>query len=867
MSNWPPESNFPIGDPNWSSSGRRANPWGLSFSEFRTGFLPARSVSGGIGASPSTLNPTISTLYTEGYFNTGKLQFYWKVSSELNSGQAFSEGNYGQFNHIQKINNQDISNTILIIGGYNINTVTYQVGSNISPLNNFSYASGSGPYTLSYFNNNDRWSGLVSYNITGSGFHRFEWNYIRNRGIIGSRDGLWLAGVSLPDYLTANNILNITPSTSIPFLDIFNESPTFSGKIYYSKNTGRNFVQILSDRDWTSINISPDAKNIIATAHNNYLYRSFNTGVTFNFVTSLGIGSWNDCDLSDNGQCMTVAANNGLFVSINSGNNWTNRLPNTRVAAIAVSNNGQYQTALPDSGKIQTSNSSGSLFYTDAITPVPSKSWKDISMTNNGEIQIACTKNEYLWISRDFGNTWSSVFNDRPRNWSSVDIFSFNIIATEKGGNIYISPLLGDGWITYNIAKNWNFFRSSSNNFLGGASMDKIYNGSNLFETLSTSNLSSNFFYGNWIDGVLSENGQHQFVINKGLNDLQIKYKNLYFSSNQIANTSNIIYGFGNNNINSINSGTGLITNITGFAYQPAVLKNTGLLQGFIDSGSGSYNWEVNLQETGSPGNVFFDFIVQKKQASGVIEFINNTGSGLKNQDSIVITNPFNQIVTAFYVDNPNFVSIEERDFHSLQNLVDIINSHVSDLSSVILDNNKIYLFADQNLGSIGNQFKIARFVQDPMSIKIPYRYFVGGEDIRQPVISNWTGLFSILTGITKENSGFYNKNVSISDNFEILGIVWQNSLNTWRFGTGLRRQNDPLRNINYINYNENLNYFSGSTLIPKNQTYEPFSGFNIQINRNNPYRNQYTGQALYLIEILKENSLDVTKYSGILVG
>jgi photosystem II stability/assembly factor-like uncharacterized protein len=858
MSFWPPQFNFPIGDPYWTSSGiNRATPWGIDTVEYKTGSLPLQSISGGRGTSPSIASPNISTLITEGYFNTGKVEFYWKISSL--SSNSLRNANYAEFKHIDS-NSQK---SVLLVGGYNASSIRCS-GIDLSP-SLFSYNSGLGNLTSSFADINNNWSGFVSYTVTGSGFNRFEWSYVRTTPNSFARDAVWISNLILPVELNSTQLSQFFPSNQIVFLDDFKEDH-ISGKVYYSNNTGANFVEILPNKNWTSINTSRNIKNIVVTTYEDLIHTSFNSGMTFSPVSSLGVGVWNDGDISENGSVIVVAAGNGLYRSINSGLTWSNQLPGTNYIGTKMSDDGKSIAVIPKSGQIRLSTNSGSSF--SFITTPGSKSWSDVEVSEDGTHIIAATTNEFLWMSTDAGNSWSVRLNDSGRNWSSVSMLldGESTVASEKGGAIYISSDFGTSWTRTNNINNWNFCKISNNHVLCGTNMNNIYTGTrnNLF---SNGLLDNNFFDGNWIDGCLSSNGIHQFIIKSPINDLRIKYNNLYSFSDKIGNSSNLIYGFGNTNTNIITSGTGLLNNLTGNSYRPAVLRKTGFLQGFINSGSGSFRWVINLQDTGSNNNVFFSFITGQKQASGTIEFINNTGSGLNSNDNIDIFNLSTQTYTKFtYVSSPALVNSPLR-FHTLENLVTGINNSNLNLQSV-LNNNKINLFANINLGASGNNIKLRKFSKNPFAIRIPNRYFMGGDDLRQPVLSSWTGIFSFNNPIIAENSGFYNKNISITRNdAEFFGPIWQNSLNNWTISTGVRRQNSVLTGLTTIQYNENLNYFSGDAFVLKNQVYDPFSGFNIHISRNNPYKNQYIGYAQYIIEISKENNNNINRYSGIIQG
>lgn len=286
---------------------------------------------------------------------------------------------------------------------------------------------------------------------------------------------------------------------------------------------------------------------------------------------------------------------------------------------------------------------------------------------------------------------------------------------------------------------------------------------------------------------------------------------------------------------------TGIILNPTGL--QPAVYFTTGVLVGYINSGSGSYSWEdVALTSTGESNSVYLNYITGFKPAENVIEFIDNSGSGLQNGDYINIQD------FLFYY---NSGASNPTEFSSPQNLINNLNSGATgafnDQGYTLLETfvgltgyqsgNKLFLFSYLREGEDGNSLRISRNASNLNSIKIHNRYFSGGESYR-PQVNSWTGSFSGIFNITAENSGFYTKKINPQPFFEnISGVLWEDNFSgNYIILTGFKDIRNPgdYSGIKIL-FNTGINQFSGFSIIPSNQS-TVYTNLNIEILKPNPY-------------------------------
>jgi len=82
----------------------------------------------------------------------------------------------------------------------------------------------------------------------------------------------------------------------------------------------------------------------------------------------------------------------------------------------SVSLDGKYQTAVTYNGYIYVSDD-----YGDTWTQKDSeRSWRVVSLSSTGQYQTATTYNGYIYVSDDYGDTWTQ--KDSERSWYGVSV-------------------------------------------------------------------------------------------------------------------------------------------------------------------------------------------------------------------------------------------------------------------------------------------------------------------------------------------------------------------------------------------------------------------------------------------------------------
>jgi hypothetical protein len=114
-------------------------------------------------------------------------------------------------------------------------------------------------------------------------------------------------------------------------------------------------------------------------------------------------------------------------------------------SSVSLSATGQYQTAVGNNApnQINVSTNFGSSW---ATTNSPSLSWTAVSISSSGQYQTAVVNGGKIYVSIDFGNTWTATGS--ILNWSSVSVSASgkHQTAVVNGGQIWISNTIQAHW-------------------------------------------------------------------------------------------------------------------------------------------------------------------------------------------------------------------------------------------------------------------------------------------------------------------------------------------------------------------------------------------------------------------------------------
>ena len=123
-----------------------------------------------------------------------------------------------------------------------------------------------------------------------------------------------------------------------------------------------------------------------------------------------------------------------------------------------TADSGQYQTAVVRGGQIYISND-----YGNTWTPKESsRNWVGISVSSTRQYQTAVVDGGQIYISNDYGNTWTS--KESSRYWRGISVSSTGQYQTAVvyGGQIYISNDYGNTWTSKESSRYWRGISVSS---------------------------------------------------------------------------------------------------------------------------------------------------------------------------------------------------------------------------------------------------------------------------------------------------------------------------------------------------------------------------------------------------------------------
>ncbi len=206
--------------------------------------------------------------------------------------------------------------------------------------------------------------------------------------------------------------------------------------------------------------------------------------------------------------------------------NWVNRaytLDNCNWTSLAISHNGQYQTASMYQNRLYISTDFGITW--NQIDQVLNQLWTSVAISGDGATQFATTYYSYLYKSTDYGVTW--VKNSYVHQWTDIDMDASGqyITGVIIDGYIKVSHDSGSTWSSYakNFGKKvWSAVKLS---YTGKyqtalALSDGIY-GSNDYGITWKKHLTLD---ANWKDVTMDATGQYQMAI--------IENGNVYESTN-----------------------------------------------------------------------------------------------------------------------------------------------------------------------------------------------------------------------------------------------------------------------------------------------------------------------------------------------
>ena len=305
-------------------------------------------------------------------------------------------------------------------------------------------------------------------------------------------------------------------------------------------------------------------------------YGSFNN-FGLNWTPIQPKSNWSGVAISENGQYQTaVSQGSNIYTSSNFGVDWSS-IPNYLFdwVSIAMSSTGKYQTALINGGNIYYSSN-----YGVSWSPVSGtiNTWTSICMSSSGQNQLAVTSGNggLIFGSSDYGASWKQV-SIITGNFISASVSSTGefqtVVSQGSGGLIYISNDFGATFTAVSGLNNdWqsiSLSQSGQYQTLCAQYSQNIYISSDYGVTWKTVLITNS--YSNFFSVSVSGNGQYQSAVVNGVGGL------IYISTNYGLNWSSLPNMIGNWTSNAISTnGQYQIASNSGDALYISISNNTG---------------------------------------------------------------------------------------------------------------------------------------------------------------------------------------------------------------------------------------------------------------------------------------------------
>ena len=333
---------------------------------------------------------------------------------------------------------------------------------------------------------------------------------------------------------TTYSVNNITQHYTVPILFVLTNEDNFLFGDY-----GVKWVDVTADKipdqKWLAVSISTTGRYQVAVEENGDIYVSKNFGIDWNIKTNIGNAISNSISMSTSGQYQTASNGQNIYISSNYGETWDSvyNFGNTQVF-VGVSLNGQYQNVISSGDSLYQSKDYGLTWvrfddeYSELYNSIQMFPTCDVAMSFNGNYQTIVSEN--IYTSSDYGFTWNTVdlnpgvdsdWDDR--NWISIAMSSDgkHQTALEDVGEIYISHDFGVTWTKEDNQlvrdKQWRSIAMSANGRFQTALAKNggIFISTNRGDTWSLS-VETIFGTKTWQGNAVSANAQYQTAITYG---------------------------------------------------------------------------------------------------------------------------------------------------------------------------------------------------------------------------------------------------------------------------------------------------------------------------------------------------------------
>ncbi len=222
----------------------------------------------------------------------------------------------------------------------------------------------------------------------------------------------------------------------------------------------------VSSLNWSCSAISGNGQIQVMCATSQNIYISTNYGSTWT-VSLNNSNTWTKIAISSDGSTIAAVANTssgkqGIYVYY--GGTWSQKTSTTiSYTSIAVSSNGQYQVACAANSNLFVSTDYGNTW----TSKISFQNWVDVAMSASGQYQTALVQggssiSGRIYMSEDYGNTWTNPFVKTNIGFKCVSMTSSGQYQTAVATLVYYSNDYGKNWYTRNFSGIWTAFSVSS---------------------------------------------------------------------------------------------------------------------------------------------------------------------------------------------------------------------------------------------------------------------------------------------------------------------------------------------------------------------------------------------------------------------
>jgi photosystem II stability/assembly factor-like uncharacterized protein len=211
--------------------------------------------------------------------------------------------------------------------------------------------------------------------------------------------------------------------------------------IYVSSNYGNYPWAQTMINDKTVLSMASNNFYVFAGTADGIIYRSIDTGSTWNSVLSINYSVNSICMLDSN---IYAGTSNGIFLSFNNGITWNQHPMNGQTVYSLIVKQNVIYAATQTYGVYKTTNNGLNWIQTG----LNNQTVLSLALCNN--IIFAGTEQNGILKSIDNGQTWAAV-NDQKVNSFAV-----------AGNNIYAATYLNGVYRSTNFGQNWSYFGLSN---------------------------------------------------------------------------------------------------------------------------------------------------------------------------------------------------------------------------------------------------------------------------------------------------------------------------------------------------------------------------------------------------------------------